>query len=599
MKILSLYTHYPSSASIIINNKIVAATHEERFTRIKNEIVFPINAIKYCLKEAKLKPSELDYVALASFISPFDDTITRKNQWTVNDYLKEQNKIWKPYLIEKIHKVKKSPIEIFPEKINFKMYPEKYWKLNYRKKNIQKKYLTDRVNMVADYFNIDRSKVIRLDHHTCHAFYSYFVSPFKNQKVLSLTVDGFGDGLNSTIGIFNKNGDYKRVYKTNICAIARIYRYMTLLLGMKPNEHEYKLMGLAPYGKKKYGKKALEIFRSTLQVKGIKFVWKIKPTDSFFWFKSRLEGERFDSIAWAVQTWVEELMTKWVKNCVKKFKISNVTIAGGVALNIKAIGKISQIKEVKKIFVGGSASDESMVLSAGIYLMHKLYKERGEKFGFKKFPQIPNLYLGPSNDYIQEKKSLKKLNKSKFKIYKKFTLAQVAKFLSKGKVIARCAGRMEFGQRALGNRSILADPRFLDIKEKINSAIKNRDFWMPFAPVILKKFSKQYLINPKNIESPHMTVGFETTNAGYQKMPAACHPADKTARAQILKKKDNLELYKLIEEFHKITGVGALLNTSFNLHGYPIANTPKDAILILKNSNLDGLVFNNFFIIKK
>ena len=351
--------------------------------------------------------------------------------------------------------------------------------------------------------------------------------------------------------------------------------------------------------KKKYGKKALEIFRSTLQVKGIKFVWKIKPTDSFFWFKSRLEGERFDSIAWAVQTWVEELMTKWVKNCVKKFKISNVTIAGGVALNIKAIGKISQIKQVKKIFVGGSASDESMALSAGIYLMHKLYKERGEKFGFKKFPQIPNLYLGPSNDYIQEKKSLKKLNKSKFKIYKKFTLAQVAKFLSKGKVIARCAGRMEFGQRALGNRSILADPRFLDIKEKINSAIKNRDFWMPFAPVILKKFSKQYLVNPKNIESPHMTVGFETTNAGYQKMPAACHPADKTARAQILKKKDNLELYKLIEEFHKITGVGALLNTSFNLHGYPIANTPKDAILILKNSNLDGLVFNNFFIIKK
>ena len=378
MKILSLYTHYPSSASIIIDNKIVAATHEERFTRIKNEIVFPINAIKYCLKEAKLKPSELDYVALASFISPFDDTITRKNQWTVNDYLKEQNKIWKPYLIEKIHKVKKSPIEIFPEKINFKMYPEKYWKSNYRKKNIQKKYLTDRVNMVADYFNIDRSKVIRLDHHTCHAFYSYFVSPFKNQKVLSLTVDGFGDGLNSTIGIFDKNGDYKRVYKTNICAIARIYRYMTLLLGMKPNEHEYKLMGLAPYGKEKYGKKALEIFRSTLQVKGIKFVWKNKPTDSYFWFKSRLEGERFDSIAWAVQTWVEELMVKWVKNCVKKFKISSVTIAGGVALNIKAIGKISQIKEVKKIFVGGSASDESMALSAGIYLMHKLYKKRGE-----------------------------------------------------------------------------------------------------------------------------------------------------------------------------------------------------------------------------
>ena len=141
MKILSLYTHYPSSASIIIDNKIIAATHEERFTRVKNEIIFPINAIKYCLKEAKLKSSDLDYIALASFISPFDDTITRKNQWTVKDYLKEQNQIWKPYLIDKTNKFKKSPIDIFPEKINFDMYPKKYWKKNYKKKISKKNIL--------------------------------------------------------------------------------------------------------------------------------------------------------------------------------------------------------------------------------------------------------------------------------------------------------------------------------------------------------------------------------------------------------------------------------------------------------------------------
>ena len=599
MKILSLYTHYPSSASIIINNKIVAATHEERFTRIKNEIIFPINSIKYCLREAKTKISELDYIAVASFISPFEDTITRKNQWTVKDYLKEQNFIWKPYLIDKTDKNKKSLLDVFPEKINFNMYPKNYWKNNYKKKNIQKKYLTDRIDMISKYFNIDKSKVIRLDHHTCHAFYSYYISPFKNKKVLSLTVDGFGDGLNSTIGIFNKKGEYKRVYKTNICAIARIYRYMTLLLGMKPNEHEYKLMGLAPYGKEKYGKKALEVFRNTLQVKGTKFVWKIKPTDSYFWFKSKLEGERFDSIAWAVQTWVEELLVKWVTNCTKKFKIPNVTISGGVALNIKAMGKISQIKEVKKLFIGGSASDESMALSAGICLLDKINREKKKEFGFKMFPQISNLYLGPSNIYLDEKKSLKKLNRKKFYIYKKFTFSQVAKSLSQGKIIARCAGRMEFGQRALGNRSILADPRFLEIKEKINSAIKNRDFWMPFAPVILKKFSKKYLINPKNIESPHMTVGFETTNLGYKKMMAACHPADKTARAQILEKKHNPELFKLISEFHKLTGVGALLNTSFNLHGFPIVNTTEQAINVLLKSDLDGLLLNNFFILKR
>ena len=599
MKILSLYTHYPSSASIIIDNKIIAATHEERFTRVKNEIVFPEKSIEFCLKKAKIKSTELDYVALASFISPFDDTITRKNKWTVQDYLKEQNKIWKPFLVDKKHKFKKSPIEIFPEKIDFKMYPQNYWKNNYKKKNIQKKYLNDRVEIVANYLKIPKSKVIRLDHHTCHAFYSYFISPFKNKKVLSLTVDGYGDGLNSTIGMFDKKGNYKRVYKTNLCAIARIYRYMTLLLGLKPNEHEYKLMGLAPYGKKKYATKALNVFRSTLQVKGTKFVWKVKPTDSYFWFKERLEGERFDNIAWAVQTWVEELLTKWVKNCIIKFKISNVTLSGGVALNIKAMGKIAKLKEVKNLFVGGSASDETMALSAGIFLLHNLNKKKGNDFGFKKFPQIPNLYLGPDNEFRQEKIYVKKLSSKKFSIYKKFSNKLIAKHLSKGKIIARCAGRMEFGQRALGNRSILADPRYLHIKEKINAAIKNRDFWMPFAPVILKKFSKQYLINPKNLDSPHMTIGFDTSKLGYQKMCAACHPADKTARAQILEKKDNKKLYNLIEEFYKITGTGALLNTSFNLHGYPIVNTVKDAIYVFKNSELDGLLLNNFFILKK
>ena len=213
MKILSLYTHYPSSASIIIDNKIVAATHEERFTRIKNEIIFPINSIKYCLKEANIKTSELDYIAVASFISPFEDTITRKNQWTVKDYLKEQNLIWKPYLIDKTDKNKKSLIDVFFKKINFNMYPKNYWKNNYKKKNIQRKYLVDRIDMISQYFNIDKSKVIRLDHHTCHAFYSYYISPFKNKKVLSLTVDGFGDGLNSTIGIFNEKAEYKGFIK--------------------------------------------------------------------------------------------------------------------------------------------------------------------------------------------------------------------------------------------------------------------------------------------------------------------------------------------------------------------------------------------------
>ena len=182
---------------------------------------------------------------------------------------------------------------------------------------------------------------------------------------MAFTVDGSGDGLNATIGKFDKNGTYVRLYHTDQCFIGRIYRYMTLLLGMKPNEHEFKVMGLAPYGRRKYAEKALQVFKSTLYVDGIDFKWAQKPTDSYFWFRERLEGIRFDTIAYALQIWVEDLLTEWFTNAIEKFGIDKVVVAGGVAMNIKAMGKIASLPCVRDIFIGGSASDESMAISAG------------------------------------------------------------------------------------------------------------------------------------------------------------------------------------------------------------------------------------------
>ncbi len=158
---------------------------------------------------------------------------------------------------------------------------------------------------------------------------------------------------------------------------------------------------------------------------------------------------------------------------------------------------------------------------------------------------------------------------------------------------------MEFGQRSLGNRSILADPSHLEVKDRINAAIKNRDFWMPFAPIILDTHKNQYLKNPKNMDSPYMTIGFNTTAEGFSKMIAACHPSDKSARPQILKEKSNPKLYNIMKHFELITQRGALLNTSFNLHGYPIVNTAVEAIFVLQNSDLDCLILNNLLIKKK
>lgn len=597
MKILSLYLNMPSSVALYIDGHIVAATHEERFTRQKNDEIFPESAIQYCLDSAGISSSDLDAVAIASEIAPFDDLVVRRSQWTVEDYLKEQHLRWKPTLISKDNQPP-SLIELFREKLSLDMYPGEYWKKHIDDPRRNLNYAKDREEIVSNFLEIPTSKVKRIDHHRCHAAYSYYCSHMRGEKVLAFTIDGMGDGLNATIGIFDERGKYKRVYAANDANIGRVYRYMTLMLGMKPNEHEFKVMGLAPYGKIRHAQKALDLFKSTLYVEGIEFKWRTNPTDSYFWFKDRLEGVRFDNVAFALQMWVEDLLVEWVKNAIKKFGIRKVVIAGGVAMNIKAMGKIAALNEVEDLFIGGSAGDESMAISSGICLAEDIAEERGKIWDSEFIPPLPNLYLGPMATFEQESEIISTLDSAKYLILDSPTSQKIAELLASGKILARCAGRMEFGQRSLGNRSILADPSDLRVKERINAAIKNRDFWMPFAPVILESYVSRYLINPKNLVSPYMTISFDTTSEGYDAMIAACHPADKTARAQILEREANPDLYDILEAFELLTGRGALLNTSFNLHGSPIVNSPSDAIYVLDNSGLDGLIFNNFLIQK-
>jgi carbamoyltransferase len=599
MNLLSLYTSLPSSVALYQDGRIVSATHEERFTRMKNDETFPEQSINYCLEHSGLHPTDLDGVAVAGYLgASFEDVITRKSQWTPEDYLKEQYERWLPISQEERSK-SLSPLEIFPEKVDFDLLPSGFMRKIYDLPDRQNRMQKGRTKIISDYLNISESKVRCIEHHRCHAAYSYYASPFRGEDVLALTIDGSGDGLNATIGTFDETGKYTRHYKTSDCNIGRIYRYMTLMLGMKPNEHEFKVMGLAPYGRAKYAQKALDVFKSTLYVDGIDFKWREKPTDSYFWFKERLEGVRFDNIAYALQAWVEDLLTEWTRNAIIKFGIGKVVIAGGVAMNIKAMGKIAALPEVENLFIGGSASDESMAVSAGICLAEDLTREAGKQWDSRDVASLPHLYLGPCATREQEVEILSGLDSSKYQVSEFPSPKKIAELLYDGNILARCAGRMEFGQRSLGNRSILADPSDLRVKEKINAAIKNRDFWMPFAPVIMDKYVHQYLLNPKNLESPHMTIGFDTTDEGYEAMIAACHPADKTARPQILLMDANPVLYEILEAFEALTGRGALMNTSFNLHGHPIVNTPEEALFVLENSELDGMILNYYLILKK
>ncbi|EJF06724.1 putative carbamoyl transferase, NodU family [Thiovulum sp. ES] len=594
MKILSIYWGFSSSVSIYINGKVIVSISEERFTRLKNDDSFPQKSIDFCLKEANITVQELDFVAIASKEQFFHHQLNRVSKWKIEDYLKEQKEFWYKKIYDGNQEVQHH--EIMKNLNDFSQYPKSYWKDNI---NNPETFPKDREQILADYLKIDVSKVFRIDHHKAHAYYSYYTSQFRKEKVLAFTIDGHGDGLNATIGIFDEVGNYKRVFETNQANIGRIYRYMTLLLGMKPNEHEFKVMGLAPYGKEKYAKKAYEIFANTIYIDGLEFKWKEKPKDSYFYFKEKLEGIRFDNIAWGLQTWVENLLTTWVKNAIKKFGISKIVISGGVAMNIKAMGKIAELYEVSDIFIGGSASDESMAISSGICLAEDITKQNNKEWSSEKLYPIDNLYLGSKATFEEEKEAVSELDINSFDVLEKFSNKEIAKLLANGKILARSVDKMEFGQRALGNRSILADPKDLRTKEKINQAIKNRDFWMPFAPVILDKYVDKYLYNNKNIFSPYMTVGFETTEEGYEAMISACHPADKTARPEMLSKHINPKLYELLEEFEELTGRGALLNTSFNLHGYPIVRTPQEAIYVLKNSELDGIILNNYLVLRR
>lgn len=436
-----------------------------------------------------------------------------------------------------------------------------------------------------------------IEHHRCHAYYGYYACPFRFQgrPILSMTIDGWGDGCNATINIFDQKGRYRRVFQSVDANIGRIYRYSTLLLGMKPNEHEYKVMGLAPYCKDSISAKAYDVFKSTLYVDGVEFKWNIKPTDSYFWFKEKLEGCRFDGIAAGLQRWTEELLCQWVKNTVNEFGIKDVVLSGGVAMNVKANGLIAELDEVERFFVPGTAADDSLAMGAVYAMAEDISDERKKE---KKFRNIPHLFLGPENSYESERKEIKELHEEKFEIVEEFSPKDIAQHLVDGLIVARCAGPMEFGQRSLCNRSILADPVNLEVIPKINAAIKNRDFWMPFAPVVLDKWADEYLIRKKKIDSPYMTIAFAATNKGWSDMPAACHQADHSARPQILTEKSNRDAYAILIEFYNFTGRGALLNTSFNLHGFPIVNTAKEAVDVFIKSELDVLVLNHFLVRK-
>ena len=456
--------------------------------------------------------------------------------------------------------------------------------------------MLDTKKIIEKKTNLDNYNVKYFDHHHAHAATACCFEELHDEKEwLIFTMDAEGDSLSSTIYTF-KNNELKKISQNDRNkSIGYLYSKTTEILGMKSNEHEFKVMGMAPYANNEISKKISNKIEQIvfLDKKSGQFVNRLNVKN----YKNELENiyrhERFDNICGGIQTYTEIIIKDWVEFWVNKTNINNVAFSGGVFMNVKATKNLSTLEKISKVFVTPSCGDESLGFGA-IYLR---LKELNIKNKF-----IKNLYLGRKFSTTDFEKFIEKENLAKkydlLKLSNNEINSKIADLLANQKVVGRFYGREEWGARALGNRSILCDPRRLENISKLNDKIKSRDFWMPFAPSILHEDQDLFFKNPKNISCDYMQTSFDPTDFAIKNIPAAIHPKDKTLRPQVVTKENQKEFHEILESFKKITNVGCLLNTSFNLHGNPNVGSLEDAWNTFINSGLYVLNVEDFIIMK-
>lgn len=556
--VLGIHDGHNAGAAIVRDGKVLAAISEERLNNIKNYSGTPLLSIKKVFDIAKISPQDINAIAIGSFLRLDDPVKVERNM---------------------LHFVGEHIAPVIHEK----------WFVHASVKVLHKfRQINDLYQVLQD-LGIRQKPIEFIEHHLAHAACAYYQRPW-DDKTLVLTLDGMGDGLSATVNI-GQEFEIKRIAETGFYDSIgnNLYSEITAYLGMKRWEHEYKIMGLAPYGRAEY---VIDTLHKAIRInpnKPLEFEnisgYYLKRMQLFY--TKALVGQRFDNIAAATQKLFEELVVQWVKNAIKETHVHKIACSGGSFLNVKLNKLIRELPEVEDAFFYPAAEDGGSPVGAA---MEEYYRYcRRNKISAKRIP-ITDIYYGQEfseEDIIEFLKSKKLIKKAR-----QVSGKDVARLLAEGKIIARFAGRDEWGPRALGNRSIMADPRNMSVIRKINFAIKQRDFWMPFAPAILFEEQARYL--KKSRFAPYMIEAFDTKKEG-ENLIAGLHPFDLTARPQSVNEW-NPGWQEIIREFYKITGVAGILNTSFNLHGYPVVGTPERAYWTFKNSFLDGLLLENWFI---
>jgi carbamoyltransferase len=613
MKVLGINWEQNATAALVIDGEVSGCLSEERVSRSKNDERYPIHSIDWLLERNAVGAEDLDAVVFVSTMWSPGYILTRHyTGFTVRDYIAEQYQIWKPRLLEGKDV---SQLKVFSERIDYDQFPgREYWKnvvesLDGDSAHVSSEGASEygvkiRKEVVHRHLGLSLDKIFFADHSLSHACYAYYLTPpkFRHGDHLVLTMDAFGDNINYSARVFSSIGGAvtdRVICQGNDFIIGRLYRYITLILGLKPNEHEYKVMGLAPYCKEQYYDKLLERFKTFQEVEGTHFKFNNKPTDMYFSIREMLEGERFDTICGALQAYTEYLVIKWVKNLIKKTGIKKISLAGGVAMNVKANMLVAQIPEVDYVYIPPSPDDSSQSMGAAYAWLHKNTNENSSLLCQN---YAPYQGRGVGSGGIKQIEALITEQYQDYSLYISITpydVYSVAKLLADGKLVARCSGNEEFGARALGNRSILADPRHSSIKKIINEKVKNRDFWMPFACSVIEERCDEYFKLDSDYDSyRYMTLCCNTTDKGSKLLQAAIHPYDETCRPQIVSNSLNPSYHELICRFGELTNVYALLNTSLNHHGAPIVSTAADALDVFFKSDLDCLILDQVLVKK-
>lgn len=558
MYILGISCFYHDSAACLIKDgELVSAVQEERFSRIKHDWRFPLNAINYCINEAGISINEIEIIS-------FYEKPILKFERVLETLLSVAPRGYKAF------------IDTIPSWIK-----QKLWLPSIIKKHLGYS-----------------EKILYSEHHLSHAAGSFFLSPFDESAIL--TIDGVGEWATASYGCGkgNKILITHEMYFPN--SLGLLYSAFTSYLGFSVNDSEYKVMGMAPYGSPVYydliTRQIVDIkedgsIRLNLKYFSFQYGKRMfnKNLESVFGIPKRIpespiNKEHFD-IAASIQKVIEDIIMKMAHHVHKETRMKNLCLAGGVSLNCVANGRLLREGPFENIFIQPASGDAGGAIGAA-YIAYHHYLKNSDRHPLR------TTYLGPSFSNEEIRQFLLENSIRFVELKDRDLIDKTAALLSEGKVIGWFQGRMEFGPRALGNRSILADPRIPEMKDIINKKVKFREAFRPFAPAVLIEHVRDFF--DISVESPYMLL---TAQVLSDRIPAVTH-LDRSARIQTVKEVDNPVFHSLLKRFGEITGIPVLLNTSLNLKGEPIAMTPRDAYSCFIRSGMDCLVLGNFIISK-